>query len=148
MDNTPVALATLLRTQVKFAKNTSERLSQVSRVDAICWFLSRVSHATAKDVKLFATTFKGRPTIISTWSQKTGTLACREVNDPCCSLLNLAYGGVGVGFEGKPQPCLAGSNYGPVSPLYRPLPRHYAATISGLQRAARVEAILDRLVSR
>lgn len=127
----PEVLGNWLATRTKFAKNTSERLHQVSRVDAICWYLTRVGClATSKDIKRFATAFR-------TEAGKVG----------CCSLLNSCYGGVGRDFTGElgRGGYRSAHNYGPVAPLYRPYPRSYSPTIAGLRRAARVQDLLNAL---
>lgn len=38
MDTTPEGMGNFLRVYAKYAKNTSERLKQISRVDAVCWY--------------------------------------------------------------------------------------------------------------
>ncbi len=138
----PAVLGNWLATRVKFAKNTVERFNQVSRVDAICWFLAQVGHlATAKDIKTFATAFRGL-------YHRDG----KPARSGCYSLLNTCYGGVGKDFNGRPHGTWGSDtnrykNYGPVSPLYRPYRGSYSPTIGGIRRAARVQAHLDGSLS-
>lgn len=144
-DTSPEALGEFLRSRAAYAKNTSERLRQVSRIDATCWYLSNVSHATAREVKRFITAFKGRKHTYRRYARVNGQFITKkwEGPEPAYAMLNTAYGGVGMDFQGKLRTCWTGSHYGPVAPLYRPLPRHYANTVAGLRRAARVQAYLD-----
>ena len=131
----PVTLGNWLATRVKFAKNTSERLNQVSRVDAVCWFLTlQVDFvAASKDIKLFAGAFAAQED-----SPRNG----------CCSLLNSCYGGVGKNFSGEMGPRYFNPrNYGPVAPLYRPAKHFYSPTVNGVQRAARVSRLLNGSVA-
>lgn len=128
----PEVLGNWLATRTKYATNggTSERLRHVSRVDAVCWFLTlRVDYtAHTRDIKKFATAFR-----------TTGTTAC-------CSLLNSCYGGVALDFSGEiGQRDYCPKNYGRLAPLFRPYKYNYAPTVSGMQRAARVQALLDSL---
>ncbi len=125
----PETLGNWLAARVKFAKNTAERLNQVSRVDAICWFLTQVGClATSKDIKVFATAFRGT-------EGKVG----------CCSLLNSCYGGVGEDFSGEIRRggYYSSRNYGQLAPLFRPYKHSYSPTIAGVRRAARVQNYLD-----
>jgi hypothetical protein len=138
MSETPETLGNLLRSHATHAKNTCEAKRQISRVDAVCWFLSKVSMASAKEVKRFVTAFKGKP---SWYSKRRGSGTDQGV-ERCYALLNTAYGGVGMDVLGTQRVCFSGSHYGPVSPLYRPQPRHYAITVAGARRAERVEAFL------
>lgn len=133
-----------LAARASYAKNTSERLGQVSRVDAICWFLSKVELATARDVKRFATAFKGRMSTVERRNRRTGKRTTHQIYEPCYALLNTAYGGVGMDVLGKLRTCMSGSSYGPRAPLYRPVPKHYAATVDGLRRAERVQSYISR----
>lgn len=144
-DTSPETLGEFLRSRAKYAKNTCERKGQVSRIDATCWYLSRVSHATAREVKRFISAFKGTTFTYSRCVRKGDTYVTKTWDgpEPAWSMLNTAYGGVGFGFEGKPRPCWSGCHYGPIAPLYRPLPRHYAITVNGVQRARRVQDFLD-----
>lgn len=141
-------LGNWLGARVRFAKNTAERLNQVSRVDAICWYLTQVAClATAKDIKVFATAFRGFHSTTKTWDR----VAQKEIVNTqalvgCCSLLNTCYGGVGQDFTGRPFNGgyrRSGLNYGPVSPLYRPYKGSYAPTIGGIRRSARVQTHLN-----
>ena len=147
MDNaSPEAYGESLRARATHAKNTCERKGQVSRVDATCWYLSNVSHASSREVKRFISAFKGNKHTFTRWRrQADGTFASRtwEGPEPAYSMLNTAYGGVGMNFNGDVRPCRTGTHYGPVAPLYRPIPRHYANTVAGLRRASRVQAFLD-----
>jgi hypothetical protein len=90
------------------------------------------------------TAFKGHMPVYSRYDRKTRQTITKPDLERAYALLNTAYGGVGVGFEGRLRVCMSGPKYGPVAPLYRPLPRHYAVTIGGIQRAARVQTYLDR----
>jgi hypothetical protein len=145
-DTTPEALGQFLKDRAKYAKNTCERLSQVSRIDATCWYLSRVNHASARDVKRFITAFKGSGHTYSRRVREGEKYVTKswEGPEPAWSMLNTAYGGVGEGFAGKLRCCWSGPHYGERAPLYRPLPRTYAVTIAGLERASRVQRYLDR----
>ncbi len=145
-DISPEGLGTFLRSRAKHAKNTCERKGQLSRIDATCWYLSKVSHGTAREVKRFITAFKGAGHTYNSRRVVNGKVVRRtwEGPEPAYSMLNTAYGGVGMDFHGKLRVCMTGSHYGPQAPLYRPLPRHYAVTIAGIRRAARVQAYLDR----
>jgi len=142
-DTSPEALGEFLRSKAKYAKNTCERKGQISRVDALCWYLSYVSHASSRDVKVFMTAFKGCMPMYSTWDRVTKTHTMKPSLERAYALLNTAYGGVGYGFEGHVRPCYSGAKYGPVAPLYRPLPRTYAITVNGVQRARRVQDFID-----
>lgn len=142
-DTSPEALGDFLRSRAKYAKNTSERLGQVSRVDATCWYLSRVNHASSREVKRFITAFKGGLQEYSRYDRKTKTHGVVKDVERAYAMLNTAYGGVGMDFQGTLRVCLSGPHYGPRAPLYRPLPRTYAATVAGLERAARVERYLS-----
>jgi len=147
-DRTPEWFGELLRTKARYAKNTCERKDQISRVDAVCWFLCQVKLASARDVKRFMTAFKGK---VYTYRCRSRRLADGSIQsrftkvglEPAYAMLNTAYGGVGMGFEGRLRTCMTGSHYGPVSPLYRPIPRHYAVTIGGIKRAERVQKFLN-----
>lgn len=67
-------------------------------------------------------------------------------HDACCSLLNSCYGGVALDFSGEiGQRDYCPKNYGRLAPLFRPYKYNYAPTVSGMQRAARVQALLDSL---
>lgn len=144
-DTSPEALGDFLRARAKYAKNTSERKGQVSRIDATCWYLSKVSHATAREVKRFITAFKGKTFTYNRSVMVDGKRVYKswEGPEPAYAMLNTAYGGVGDDFQGTLRTCRSGGHYGPRAPLYRPLPRHYAATVAGLLRAARVQTFLD-----
>lgn len=145
-DTSPEALGEFLRARAKYAKNTCERKGQISRVDALCWYLAHVSHASSRDVKRFMTAFKGSMSLYTVYDYNTRTRTTKPDLERAYALLNLAYGGVGYGFEGRVRPCMSGAKYGPVAPLYRPLPRTYAITVNGVQRAKRVQDYLDRAV--
>lgn len=144
MNDTPESFGEFLRSRARYAKNTSERLRQVSRVDALCWYLSKVSHATSREVKRFMTAFKGHMPVYSRYNHKTRQTITKPDLERAYALLNIAYGGVGMDFNGKLSVCMSGPKYGPVAPLYRPLPKYYAVTVAGLRRASRVQAYLDR----
>jgi hypothetical protein len=133
MNDAPETLGELLRSRATYAKNTCERKRQISRVDAVCWFLSHVQMASAREVKRFATAFKGR---MCTYSTRKGSV--KDV-ERCYALLNICYGGVGKDITGTR---FRGHQYGPLSPLYRPQPRHYAITVAGARRAERVAAFI------
>lgn len=145
-DTSPEALGEFLRSRAKHAKNTCERKDQLSRIDATCWYLSKVNHATARDVKRFITAFKGVSYTYRRRMRVNGVFVTKkwEGSEPAYSMLNTAYGGVGLDFQGTLRTCRTGAHYGDRAPLYRPLPRHYAVTIAGIQRAARVQSYLDR----
>lgn len=120
----PEVLGNWLATRTKYAGKTTPRLNRVSRVDAICWYLTCVGGlATRADIKAFATAFR-----------TTGG----EVL--CASLLNLCYGGVGKDFSGTKW---RGYNYGSVAPLYRPFKAQYAPTVDGVRRGAEVQNLLN-----
>jgi len=125
----PEVLGNWLAARTKFAKNTAERLNQVSRVDAICWYLVQVGClSTSKDIKRFATAFRGDGGHVG-----------------CCSLLNSCYGGVGTDFSGElgRRGHYSAHNYGPRAPLYRPFKHSYSPTVAGLVRAERVRVHLE-----
>ena len=125
----PITLGNWLATRVKFAKNTAERLNQISRVDAICWYLAQVGClATRADIVAFATAFR----------TMSGTVGCY-------SLLNTCYGGVGRDFSGAKfnGGYYSSNNYGPLAPLYRPFKANYSPTVNGIRRAARVQDHLN-----
>ena len=144
-DTTPEALGGFLRSRAKYAKKTCERKGQLSRIDATCWYLSKVNHATAREVKRFITAFKGQGHTYTRWVRVGDRRVEKrwEGPEPAWSMLNSAYGGVGMDFQGTLRTCRTGAHYGARAPLYRPLPRHYAATVGGLVRAARVQSFLD-----
>lgn len=137
MNDTPETLGNLLRSRATHAKNTCEAKRQISRVDAVCWFLSQVQMASAREVKRFVTAFKGR---LSWYSTRRGDGTVHGV-ERCYALLNTCYGGVGRDITGARY---RGDHYGPLSPLYRPQPRHYAITVAGVTRAERVAAFLAK----
>ena len=153
----PEVFGNWLLARVRFAKNTSERLGRVSRCDAICWFLTQVGHlAKAKDVKKFATAFRGRFATTHKYDhiKQTHTVDT-EALDGCYSLLNTCYGGVGRDFSGKPYATWYSGNsenaykhYGEIAPLYRPFKAHYSPTVGGMRRAARVQTMLDAIISQ
>lgn len=147
-------LGNWLAARVKFAKNTSERLGQVARVDAVCWYLAIVGTAKPKQVKLFATAFRGFQGLGQKCAvdPKTGKVASYDAMGlvGCCSLLNTCYGGVGKDFSGATHATWGNENnrykhYGKIAPLYRPMPRTYAITVDGCRRAARVQDMLATL---
>jgi hypothetical protein len=140
MSNTPETLGEFLRSKAKHAKNTCERKGQISRVDGVCWFLSKVSHASPREIKRFVTAFKGFMSEYSHYDRKTRVHSTKSGVERCCSLLNSCYGGVGKDFTGVK---FRGHNYGDIAPLYRPLPRTYALTIAGIHRAARVQDYIN-----
>jgi hypothetical protein len=148
---TPEVLGNWLAARTSFAKNTSERLNQVSRVDAICWFITQVGHyATAKDIKRFATAFRGFFSHTWKYDRKKNKNICNpQALVACSSLLNSCYGGVGKDFGGQLYPTWYGKgensykHYGDVAPLYRPIHGNYSPTIGGLRRSARVQEMLD-----
>lgn len=142
-DTTPEGYGNFLRARARYAKNTSERLGQISRVDALCWYLSKVNHATSLEVKRFMTAFKGHMPEYSVYNRKTREHKVVKGLERAYALLNTCYGGVGKDFQGTLWHSYGDPHYGPRAPLYRPLPRMYAATIAGLSRASRVERYLD-----
>jgi hypothetical protein len=142
MSETPETLGNLLRSRATHAKNTCEAKRQISRVDAVCWFLSQVHMASAREVKRFVTAFKGRMSRYSHYDRRAKKHGVREGFEQCYALLNTAYGGVGMDVLGTQRTCYTGSHYGPVAPLYRPQPRHYSITVAGARRAERVAAFL------
>ncbi len=144
-DTSPEAFGRFLRTHATYAKNTCPKKGQVSRIDATCWYLSKVSHATSRDVKRFITAFKGRTHTYSGRRRLNGAWVHRTWQglEPAYAMLNTAYGGVGMDFNGTLRTCITGSHYGPVAPLYRPLPKHYANTVAGLVRAAKIQTYID-----
>jgi hypothetical protein len=137
----PEVLGNWLAARLRYGKATSERLTQASRVDSICWFLIQVGClAKPKDIKKFVAAFKSYR-------------GHYKYSEPCYSLLNNCYGGVGQDFTGRSFGTWGRNensykHYGPTSPLYRPMPRHYAPTISGLYRAEHVQAMLDANVGQ
>jgi len=151
----PEVLGEWLASHVRSAHNTNERLGHVARADAVCWFLCQVGYlAKAKDVKRFATAFRGRFAVVRTWDPVGRKIVVNvEALDMCYSLLNTCYGGVSRDFGGQPCVTWGGKennykHYGVVAPLYRSIPRHYSPTIGGLRRAARVQSMLDAIVSQ
>jgi hypothetical protein len=125
----PTVLGNWLAARVKFAAHTSARLNKVSRVDAICWYLTHVGClATRADIITFATAFR-------TTSGEVG----------CYSLLNTCYGGVGRDFSGAKfgGGYRCGNNYGPLAPLYRPFKAQYSPTLDGVRRGANVQDLLN-----
>lgn len=152
-DASPETFGRFLRTHARYAKKTCERKGQVSRIDAVCWYLAQVTHASSRDVKRFMTAFKGKghtyrryvpnPAYVKGGEQPRFLTKTWEGPEPAYSMLNAAYGGVGYGFEGRVSPCMTGTHYGPVAPLYRPLPRTYAITVGGIARARRVQDYID-----
>ena len=153
---TPEDYGRWLASCVKSAHASSERLNQVGRCDAICWYLSQVGYvAKAKDVKRFATAFRGFFATKRMWNHETKSYGdIREVLDMCYSLLNICYGGVSSDFSGKPFASWHGNgengykHYGSVAPLWRPSRGLYSPTIGGLRRAARVQSMLDVIGSQ
>lgn len=141
MNDTPETLGEFLRARAKYAKNTSEAKRQISRVDAVCWFLSHVQMARAREVKRFVTAFKGEMPSYSYFDRRTRMHGVRKDVERCYALLNISYGGVGKDITGAR---FRGDHYGPLSPLYRPQPRHYAITVAGARRATRVAAFLAK----
>lgn len=139
MNDTPEALGELLRSRAAHAKNTCEAKRQISRVDAVCWFLSHVQMASAREVKRFVTAFKGCMSQYTLYDRVTRTHRLVDDVERCYALLNICYGGVGRDITGTRY---RGDHYGPLSPLYRPQPRHYAITVAGARRAERVASFL------
>lgn len=128
----PEVLGNWLAVRLKFAKNTAERMMQVSRVDAICWYLTlpQVGCLATRDcIKKFATAFRTEDGVVL-----------------CSSLLNACYGGVSQSFDGSLGNWRHG-NYGRLAPLYRPFKAQYSPTIDGVRRGARVQSLLNGSVA-
>ncbi len=162
-----VSLATSLSSRLTVRKNTSSRLKQVSRADAVCWFIvKRGGLVSAREIKLFVTEAMARRNVtryryvkkvgvdccVADRDPQTGKLVRLTCLEPCSALLNTCYGGVGKDVSGElTHTWYSGKgenvykHYGPVAPLWRPKRGWYAPTVGGFQRSARVERMFRSL---
>lgn len=138
-------LARRLAERVRYGRITSEALNVVSRVDAVCWLMMNTEAAltSRKDILTFATVFRGK-------TSNAKTVVEGYALNGCYSLLNLAYGGVSVNFDGRPMNTWYRNNenaykhYGAIAPLFRVSKAQYALTLGGIMRAMRVQRLLDK----
>lgn len=124
-------LGRFLRESLKPAHRTKKGSpTDVSRVDACCWFVKQHGYAKRGEMRAFYAAFRGR-------------------NDESLnSMLCTSYGGVAVERDGTLQRSWFINNgnfykhYGPAAPFFRPFAGTYELTPSGEKRAEAVEAKL------